>query len=92
MKLKIIQDKEVKEVIDCIYEMGEIDDWNLMFDDLPEHGFVNHLTFEEMLNKVKPTIKKYAKTPMRCRYVEKRMRLLWNAYIDEVFPRKFKYD
>ena len=51
MKLKIIQDKEVKEVIDCIYEMGEIDDWNLMFDDLPEHGFVNHLTFEEMLAK-----------------------------------------
>ena len=91
-KLKIIQDKEVKEVIDYIYELGEFEDWNLMFDDLPEIGFVNHLTFEEMLNKVKPTIKKYAKTPMRCRYVKKRMRLLWNAYIDEVFPRKFKYD
>ena len=45
-----------------------------------------------MLNKVRPTIKKYAKTPMRCRYVEKRMKLFWNAYIDQVFPRKFKYD
>ena len=45
-----------------------------------------------MLNKVRPTIKKYAKTPMRCRYIEKRMKLFWNAYIDEVFPRKFKYD
>ena len=92
MKLKIIQDPEVKEVADVLNIIFEFDDWDLVFDDLPECGFVNDLTFQEMLNKVRPTIKKYAKTPMRCRYVEKRMKLFWNAYIDEVFPRKFKYD
>ena len=91
-KLKIIQDPEVKEMADVLNNIFEFDDWDLVFDDLPECGFVNDLTFQEMLNKVRPTIKKYAKTPMRCRYIEKRMKLFWNAYIDEVFPRKFKYD
>ena len=75
MKLKIIQDPEVKEVADTLNNIFEFDDWDLVFDDLPECGFVNDLTFQEMLNKVRPTIKKYAKTPMRCRYVEKRMKL-----------------
>ena len=92
MKLKIIQDSEVKKVADVLNNIFDFDDWDLVFDDLPECGFVNDLTFQEMLNKVRPTIKKYAKTPIRCRYVEKRMKLFWNAYIDEVFPRKFKYD
>ena len=91
MKLKIIQDQEIMNVINWVKEMGEFEDWDLLFDDIPESGLLNSLTFEEMLKTVKPTICKFAETPMRCRYVEKRMKMMWDMFIDEA-PAEYKFD
>ena len=91
MKLRVIQDHNTKKIINWVKEMGEFDDWDLLFDDIPESGLLNSLTFEEMLAKVKPAIKKFAETPMRCSYVEKRMKMMWDMFIDET-PSEYKFD
>ena len=91
MKLKVIQDPTTREIINFVRDMGEFEEWDLMFDDIPESGIINELTFQEMLNKVRPTIKKYAHTPMRCRYVEKSMKLMWEAFINET-PPEYKFE
>ena len=49
MKLKIIQDPEVKEMADVLNNIFEFDDWDLVFDDLPECGFVNDSTFHYIM-------------------------------------------
>ena len=51
MKLRVIQDHNTKKIINWVKEMGEFDDWDLLFDDIPESGLLNSLTFEEIFAK-----------------------------------------
>lgn len=90
MIFKVIQDPQVKAALKSIDDLLDFEDWDLLFEDLPEYGIINELTFQVMLEKVRPMIKKYAKTPLRCRYVEKRMWLLWEMWMEEA-PEEFQH-
>lgn len=83
MKLHLVRNPDREELFDTINQILEFDDWDLLFDELPEQSIVSQLSFEDMISKINPIIKKHAGSNMKHRYVVKRMQIMWTLWMEE---------
>ena len=83
MQLKLIHNKNIEEVDQLLTMMNDFDDWDALLSDIPDTGILNNLTFEQLIDKIEPTINKHSKTPMRARYVVTYLKFYWDLCIED---------